>query len=428
MAVSAAAAAVLVVAALASLTVASADGRAGCCAVSARTVTWSGTEKLTASRIDPDGRTPISYKADFSWEVTLVYDTAGKTFRQTKSSVSVKGTASRFVSGATASTSGPGQPPCSGPVMGLAGPPASSIDSSGNVVFQEAAIPGWPQGEPVGACYGPVITPILPDYSHADVEFKAEAKLSSLLDGTASASDSGGFTNTSTYQGSVCIKGCVAVTAATSGGYVPVGGGKLPPVKPNPTDPVYTNKASLTWNAKVSVSPACGGANRSTQALSNDQPLTGGVCEYKWLGLICVLGVANSPAHGNGPVIYAVKSLTSELPADQIRDDLNSKAEACRNDPDTLYRGAAWRPVLIAVDDPLPKGSETAFPPNVEAKDVGTSTLTGTFGGDNSLLITGLSGFSGSSILNLTTSAKKGSPFTFAIRVKLYRVPPIKTD
>jgi hypothetical protein len=261
---------VLVVAALAGLTVGSADGRPACCGVSPGTVIWIGSETLTASRIDPDGRTPISYKAEFSWDVTMAYDAASKTFRATKGSVSVKGTASRFVAGAGASYSGPGQPPCSGPVEGLAGPPASSIDSSGNVVFQEAAIPGWPGGEPVGACYGGVITPILPDYSHADVEFKAQAKLSSLLDGTASASDSGGFTNTSTYQGSVCIKGCVAVTAATSGGYVPVGGGKLSPAKPNPTDPVYTNKATLTWTSSVSATVGCGSTTRTTAAVSRE--------------------------------------------------------------------------------------------------------------------------------------------------------------
>ena len=96
--------------------------------------------------------------------------------------------------------------------------------------------------------------------SRASFAFHAKAKLSALLSGTASASDQKSVSNTSTFQGTVCTKGCVAQTPANTGGYQTIS-----PTKPtpNPNDPIYTYQASVAWSAKVT---AMGTASCSTPA------------------------------------------------------------------------------------------------------------------------------------------------------------------
>jgi len=208
-----------------------------------KTIAWDGQATITARNIVAKGSFPLTYRVQFSWHATWNYDAASKTFRPSSTAGAVTGTASRTLTGGSATD-------CSGPVTGVVGTPAVSIDGSGNVVFDAAAIPGFTGGgADLSSCYGSVVPPIFPQMSRAKFAFHAKAKLSSLLAGTASASDTNSDHNTSTFQGSVCTKGCVAQTPANTGGYRPIGPAKT---TPKPSDPIYTYQGSVSWSAKVS--------------------------------------------------------------------------------------------------------------------------------------------------------------------------------
>ncbi len=205
-------------------------------------VYWTGDETLTASSYDYAKRIQLTYKFSVHWSASWEWDPKLKLMRpQTGGSIS--GTASR-ISGADGSVL------CSGPVTGQSGVPAVSIDKLGKVTFEAAAIPGWAGGGDLATCYGGLVPPIgVGDVSRQRTEFKATTTLSSLLNGSASASDSDGFSTDSTYQTQVCIAGCIKHSAATDGGYTAIS-----PSKPvvNPNDPKYTIRAKLTWSSKVS--------------------------------------------------------------------------------------------------------------------------------------------------------------------------------
>jgi hypothetical protein len=202
---------------------------------------WTGQETLTASSYDYARRLELTYKFSVRWSASWEWDPKLKSMRPRTGS-SISGTASRINSD--------GSVLCSGAVTGGTGTPAVTIDSRGNVTFEAAAIPGWAGGGDVNTCYGGLVPPIgVGDVSRQRLEFKAKAKLSSLLAGSASASDSNGFSTDSTYQGQVCIAGCIKHTAATDGGYTPIGPSKP---TPNPNDPKHTIKAKLTWSSTVS--------------------------------------------------------------------------------------------------------------------------------------------------------------------------------
>lgn len=202
---------------------------------------WTGQETLSASSYDYAKRLELTYKFSVRWKASWDWNPKLKLMRpQTAGSVS--GTASRINSD--------GSVLCSGAVTGRVGTPAVSIDKVGNVVFEAAAIPGWAGGGDLNTCYGGLVPPIgVGDVSRQRMEFKARAKLSSLLNGSASASDSNGFSTYSTYQGQVCIAGCIKHTAATDGGYTSIGSGKP---TPNPNDPKHSIKGKLTWSSTVS--------------------------------------------------------------------------------------------------------------------------------------------------------------------------------
>src|SRR5580704_7136579 len=94
-----------------------------------KTISWNGEETLTTSRIEPDGRTSVTYHVQLSWHATWNYDAATKTLRSNIGKVT--GTASRIDDGTTV---------CAGAVSAPEGTPAASVDSSGNVTFTSSAI------------------------------------------------------------------------------------------------------------------------------------------------------------------------------------------------------------------------------------------------------------------------------------------------
>lgn len=347
---------------------------AGAGTAGARTITWTGHQTLRSDLVEHDvsGDSTISYEADFTWRAT--FSVRGGRLMPSSSRGSVHGTSTRVNDGVTA---------CSGPVTANAvGTPAMSADANGNVRFEAAAIPGWAGGGEVMTCYDFYPSPVLPPIPRKAFAFSAKAKLSSLLHGTASASDSGGGTWSKNH----------------------------PPATPG--TPPYTTRASLSWSASVSGRPdTCSAPGKASAALE------GGVCTYEWIGAVCTKGTGNRPTDHRA-VIVAADPIVSEVidppTGTRIIADLRKQSAACD------AKGSHYRAVSFAIDDPLQEGKMGDITPREPGNKppVGKSRIFGTTVGQN-VRLTRFIGFDGRPILNATGNSETE---TFDILCPLYRV------